>query len=75
MIVPPEDRLTILYEFALKADIDGLIEQLDQIKISGSQYHPFIEKIRRLADEFRLDLIQEYLSKYLPEKYQQQELY
>lgn len=75
LIAPPEDRLAILYELALKADIYGLTEQLDHIETIHTHYHPFIARIRRFADEYRIDLILEYLSKYLPEKYRQHEQY
>jgi len=65
LVVPPESELKKLYDLAVEAYIQGIFEQLDAIEQLDEQYTPFVAKLRQLAETFRVDLIQQFLEKYL----------
>jgi hypothetical protein len=65
LVIPPEDELKKLYDLAIQAYIQGILEQLDTIEQSDKQYAPFVAKLRQFTKAFRLDLVQQFIEKSL----------
>ncbi|MCP4702668.1 MAG: response regulator [Gammaproteobacteria bacterium] len=52
--VPSVEALGTLYELAKQGDLLGLIDEIDQLEQKGSEFAPFVEEARRLAEEIEL---------------------
>ena len=60
-------QAAILFDFAMKGDLDTIIEQMDEFEEADKKLVPFANKIRSLAKSFEeeqiCDLIEQYLEK------------
>ncbi len=62
---PSAEQATILYEFCLLGDIDGLLAEVEKIEQADPQLVPFANQIRRLAKNFELDKIDRLVGRYI----------
>jgi len=65
LIGPPVEIAKILHKFAMIGDIDGIMEQVMELKQKDSQFAPFVTQIQRLLDDFETEQIQELVEPYL----------
>ncbi len=65
LAIPPREELERLYELAVIAHIQAVYQQIDSIEQAGDQYAPFVSRIRQFADDYRLDLLQQFIMKHL----------
>ncbi len=61
IIYPSKAALEKLYEYAKQYEYQGIEEQLKLIKKEDKHFLPFVEKIRQLADDYRMAEIIELL--------------
>jgi CheY-like chemotaxis protein len=61
IIYPSKAALEKLYEYAKQYEYQGIEEQLKIIKKEDKHFLPFVEKIRQLADDYRMAEIIELL--------------
>ena len=59
IVFPPAEKVKTLLELVEIGDIDGALEWLAQVENLDAQYRPFAAKIRYLAEQFRIDDIQQ----------------
>jgi signal transduction histidine kinase/CheY-like chemotaxis protein/ligand-binding sensor domain-containing protein len=59
--LPPVTELQAMREYALKGDIQGIIDSLDQIEIQYPQSIGFVRQMRKWAGEFDMGRIRGYL--------------
>ncbi|OQW94777.1 MAG: hypothetical protein BWK79_04810 [Beggiatoa sp. IS2] len=62
--LPPES-LSQLFDLAMKGDIIGILELLDDIEPSSQHSSPFISKIRQWAKNFQEEQICDFLQKFV----------
>lgn len=65
MVSPPAERLTALLELAEYHDYEGLSAQLAQLLAQDDQYHPFVARIRALAQAFEMEEIHSLIEEQL----------
>jgi PAS domain S-box-containing protein len=65
LIPPPPSELVALSEFVKMGDIQGILEQAEQLEKLDNNLEPFATLIRQLAKGFKLKLIRELIQKYL----------
>jgi CheY-like chemotaxis protein len=67
-IVPPAlHHLDSLYKLAKKGDLEGVIEAVSVLKLSGQQFYPFIQAVSHLAESFQVKELQNFIKQFLPE--------
>jgi len=65
-IIPPSKKeLTILYDLLMMGDLDALQEKAMEIRIANKKFIPFVTQINKLAKEFRLDEIEDFIKQYI----------
>lgn len=52
LVAPPREQLVILRDLSQIGDIDGIMERAGIIERLDSQYRPFTDRVRQLADNF-----------------------
>jgi hypothetical protein len=57
MVVPPFDEISSLYEAAQKGLIMQIQEEAQRLQQSDRAYHPFVNRVLQLSDEFEVDAI------------------
>ncbi len=62
LILPPADQLEGLLEQANQSDIRGILAKLSAIEAMSSDYKPFVNLLRRWAEEFDTRRIRSYLT-------------
>ncbi|MFC1976211.1 ATP-binding protein, partial [Chloroflexota bacterium] len=68
LIPPPAAELAVLYELVLNGDIGNLREQVQKMGTLDPKFMPFITKIGQLANEFRVNEIQNLIERYMENK-------
>jgi response regulator RpfG family c-di-GMP phosphodiesterase len=63
--VPSAEQATILYEFCMLGDIDGLLVEVEKMEQADAQLVHFANQIRRLAKNFELDKIDGLVGRYV----------
>jgi signal transduction histidine kinase/DNA-binding NarL/FixJ family response regulator len=63
LAVPPE-AIAALLDLALRGDLKGITEQLDQLEDADLQLSPFTKHLRHLAKGFKVKQIQEFIKEY-----------
>ena len=53
LVPPPPEDLRVLYDLALRGNMREIREQAERLVSLGEEYHPFVEKLRRMADQFK----------------------
>lgn len=61
----PVEQAGLLFHLTMKGDIDGIFEQLDKFEHKDMQLMPVIQKIRQLAEDFKVKEIRELLKQYM----------
>ncbi|MEC4814853.1 MAG: ATP-binding protein [Scytonema sp. PMC 1069.18] len=65
LVLPPEEDLQMLLEFAQEGRLKKLTELVQQIGQKNNDYQPFVQQILRLAKKFEIDKIEEFLEQKL----------
>ncbi|NIJ52936.1 hybrid sensor histidine kinase/response regulator [Dyadobacter arcticus] len=63
--LPPHAALETMREYALKGDIQGILDSLDDISLQFPQAASFVKQMRKWAGEFNMGKIREYLTEVL----------
>jgi PAS domain S-box-containing protein len=66
LVIPPQENLLTLLEFAEISHITGIQQTLDDIKRADEQCIPFVTKIEELAENFQFKQIIKMIQSYLP---------
>ncbi len=67
-IVPPDgEELLVLWELARRGQVQGILEHA-QILSQNPEYVGFAQRVQRLAQEFNVKALREFLRTYLPEE-------
>ncbi|EDN71173.1 Response regulator receiver [Beggiatoa sp. PS] len=64
-IILPSEQAAIFFELAMMGDINGILEQVEQLKQADDQLIPFANKITQLAKEFEDEQICKLVEPYL----------
>jgi len=64
-VAPAADELATLVDLARKGQIVALRQQIDRIESTCEEYAPFAAEVRRLAKEFRMKAICDFVQPYL----------
>jgi hypothetical protein len=62
VLIPPVEIIRKLAEYVRIGDLLGLDKQLDTVSLNYPEYQPFVLKVKRLANEFRIAEIKNLLS-------------
>jgi PAS domain S-box-containing protein len=62
VLLPPGER-DLLLQQAVRGNVKGILEQLDNIERLGAQFLPLVTELRTLAKNFQVDQIVEWLEK------------
>ncbi len=65
LIPPPADIIETLYDLAMMGDVEGIVEQLDQLEQMDKQFAPIVAEFRRLADAFDITQLTEQIEYYM----------
>lgn len=65
LIRPSTKHATILYDLAMRGDIQAILEEIDILDLAEVHLKPFTRKIRQLAKEFKEEEICELIEPYL----------
>ncbi len=64
-IGPPPDIAEILYDLAMRGDVEGISEQTLRLQEMDSKYTPFVNEVQRMAGEFKTRQIRKFIKKWL----------
>lgn len=64
LVIPPPDKLKILYDLAKKGNLKGAIKQAEELKKLDEQWIPFAERICEMAKGFQEKQLQAFLNQY-----------
>jgi CheY-like chemotaxis protein len=64
--LPPNTELETLKDFAMKGDIQGILDLLGQIELDYPESIAFVKQMRKWAGEFDMRTIRAYLSEFVP---------
>jgi PAS domain S-box-containing protein len=67
ILPPPPKELSELYQLARTGNVIRLLEHLQKITASEPKFAAFGARLSQLADEFRLDEIEQFLQQYMRE--------
>ncbi len=67
MVSPPDDELALLLELAKQGNIARILERVALLKQLGSQYHPFAQKLRQLAESFQEKKLRQFIEEQISE--------
>jgi signal transduction histidine kinase/DNA-binding NarL/FixJ family response regulator len=67
-VVPPQSKITALYELAMMGDIQGIREQANTIEQLDERFVPFAQQLYQLAAGFQEKQILEFVKQYLVEQ-------
>jgi len=62
-MLPPTAELEAIHEYALKGDIQGILDKLDEIEDAYPGTIAFVKQMRKWAGEFNMGRIREYLER------------
>lgn len=66
LVILSAEDYSILFELATMGDIDGIVELIEKLEQVDTQLTPFANKVRKLANDFEIDKLQEFIQKYQP---------
>ena len=66
LVIPPEDS-AILFEFARRGNIGGILEQAARLEQLDNRFRPFVSELRQLAKGFQVKQLQEFLKTHILE--------
>ncbi|MEM7714074.1 MAG: CHASE2 domain-containing protein [Cyanobacteria bacterium P01_A01_bin.68] len=64
LVIPSEPEMDKLFDLAMRGNIKGIENLLDNLEKSDNKYKPFIMKIRELADNFHFKQIRQYIKSF-----------
>ena len=67
IIAPPAEELTLLLELAKQGNIGRILERAAIIKQLGSQYLPFTQRMRQLAESFQEKKLRQFIEEQIQE--------
>jgi PAS domain S-box-containing protein len=62
---PPAEELAVLFDLALRGDIEAIQEQVERLEQLDEQFGPFTAELRRLTKGFQVNRICKFLESYL----------
>jgi PAS domain S-box-containing protein len=62
---PSEKHAAILFDLAMKGDLDAIVERMEEFELADKKLAPFANKIRSLAKDFEEEQICELIEQYL----------
>lgn len=65
LVIPTSKQITVLSELVMVGDIEGILEELEQLEKSNPQWLSFIQKIRRWAMNFEEEKIYKFFESYV----------
>ena len=65
LVAPEAEQAQTLHELAMRGDIHGIRRQLDLIERLDDQYTPFVEALRRMAADFDMQRINDFVKPFL----------
>ena len=65
LVAPDAEQLKTLHDLAMRGDIHAIRRRLDLIESQDDQYKPFVEALRRMADDFDMQRINDYINPFL----------
>lgn len=65
IVVPPIEFLKTLYNLTMQGHVDGIIEQATRLEKTDEKFKPFATELLRLANEFQIRKIREWIKPYL----------
>jgi len=68
LAIPPVEQLEVLQELAKKGQILAVRKQIDAIAELGTQFIPFVDKLRSFAQALNMKQLTEFLTPYLGPK-------
>ncbi|OUL21013.1 histidine kinase [Nostoc sp. RF31YmG] len=63
--LPPINVLNCLYEFAKQGDVDGVVNEVNNLKASDPVYFSFAQQVIQLAENFQLKKLRELLNQWM----------
>ena len=67
IIAPPTEELALLLELAKQGNIGRILERAVLIEQLGSQYLPFAQKLRQLAESFQEKQLRQFIEEQIRE--------
>ena len=67
IIAPPSEELTVLLKLAKQGNIGRILERAVIIEQLGSQYLPFAQKLRQLAESFQEKQLRQFIEEQIRE--------
>jgi signal transduction histidine kinase len=65
LIAPPIEVAKILYDLAMKGNVDGIIREAKKLEKTDEQFKVFVTKLLQLAEDFQIRQIREFIKPYL----------
>ncbi len=65
IVPPPRKDILILYHLIKIGDISEILKKATRLETETPQFAPFAVKLRRLANTFQLNVIQEFITPYM----------
>ena len=65
LVAPAADQTKTLHDLAMSGDIHGIRRQLDLIENLGDEYRPFVAALRRMADDYDMQQINDFVKPFL----------
>jgi CheY-like chemotaxis protein len=65
VVVPDEPHVRLLYEHALRGDINAIRRQLGVIERIDNRFGPFVSTVRRMADDYDMRQINDFVKPFL----------
>ena len=64
LVIPPPEKMQILYDLAKKGNLKGAIKQAEELKKLDEQWIPFAERVCEMAKGFQEKQLQAFLNQY-----------
>ncbi|PZO41683.1 MAG: hypothetical protein DCF19_08970 [Pseudanabaena frigida] len=64
LIAPPSEEIEILFDLAMQGNINGITERAEILEKQDINFVPFTNEIMRLANEFQIKKIKEFIRSY-----------
>ncbi len=68
IILPSSVEMNQLFDLAMRGNINGIENLLNNLESSDQRFHPFVAEVRQLADNFQFKQIRKYIKSFQLEK-------
>ncbi len=65
IIPPPEEEMQILYDMAMRGNMNAILEQANSLEQQEAQYGPFTGKLRKLAKDYQDEELLIFIGQYI----------